>query len=246
MMGRVFAAVPAAGMGTRLGLGYSKSYAAIAGAPLLARTLRALLSCPDLDRLWVAVRSDELDLCRTQVLEKGGLADRVVLAAGGEERQDSVAALLRYLPSDRDLVLVHDGARPFPSPALVARVLAEAERTGAALAALPAGDTVKLSADGRTVQRTLERDGVWLAQTPQAFHRDLVVSAYKRAQKEGYRGTDDASLVEWSGREVSLVPGERENIKVTTPEDLLFAEWLVTRTKRASTGSAPLGGKWSE
>jgi 2-C-methyl-D-erythritol 4-phosphate cytidylyltransferase len=230
MRGRVFTAVPAAGMGSRLGLGYSKTYVSVAGMPLLARTLCALLACPAVDRAWVAVRSDELDLCRARVLERWDLSERVTLVAGGEERQDSVAALLRLIPPERDLVLVHDGARPFPSPALVARVLETASRTGAALAVLPAVDTVKLSSDGRTVQSTLAREGVWLAQTPQAFHRDLAVSAYKRAQKEGYRGTDDASLVEWNGHEVALVPGERDNLKVTTAEDLLLAEWVVERS----------------
>jgi 2-C-methyl-D-erythritol 4-phosphate cytidylyltransferase len=231
LAGRVFAAVPAAGMGTRMGLGYSKAYLAVEGVPLLARALHALLACPAIDRVWAAVRPDELDLCRSEVLKKWDLSSRVTLVAGGEERQDTVGELLRHAPPDRGLVLVHDGARPFPSRDLVLRVLTAAEGAGAAVAALPASDTVKLSGDGRTVARTVDRGTVWLAQTPQAFHRDIVAGAYRRAHKEGFRGTDDASLVEWAGHEVALVPGERGNIKVTTPEDLAFAGWMAGRKR---------------
>ncbi len=232
LRGRVFAAIPAAGAGRRMGLGYSKSYATLADVPLLARTLRALLACPQLDHLWVAVRPEELDLCRRQVLEPYLLAEAVTLVAGGEERQDSVERLLEALPPDRDLVLVHDGARPFVTPELVARVLLAADRNGAALAALPSTDTVKLTADGETVKETLEREGVWLAQTPQAFHRDLLIGAYRTARREGHRGTDDASLVEAAGGSVTLVRGERGNLKVTTPEDMEFAEWVLHGGKR--------------
>jgi len=227
--GRIFAAVPAAGLGSRMGLGYSKTYAALAGAPLLAWTLRALLASPAIDRVWAAVRPDEVDLCRREVLAKWDLSGQVELVAGGEERQDTVGELLKAAPRERDLVMVHDGARPFPSPGLVARVLSAAEREGAALAALPATDTVKLSEDGRTVARTVDRSGVWMAQTPQAFQRDILVGAYRRAQKEGFRGTDDASLVEWTGHPVALVMGERTNLKVTTPADLSIAEWIAAR-----------------
>ena len=228
MRGRVLTIVPAAGSAVRMGLGYSKAYLEIGGRPLLARTLESLLRCQHIDRVVTAVRPDEVDLCRREVVEKHGLGDRVEVIGGGAERNHTVWELLNRVPAERDLVLVHDGARPFPSEHLVSEVLSAAVQWGAALAAVKATDTVKVSEDqGETVSSTLDRDRVWLAQTPQAFHRDLIFAAHRRARKEDITVTDDATLVEMTGHPVRIVRGDTRNIKITTLEDLELARWIL-------------------
>jgi len=146
------------------------------------------------------------------------------VAAGGRNRQDSVRRGLGEVSPEAELVVVHDAARPFVTPHLIDSCIQAAEEHGAAIAALPASDTVKWSDDGRTESRTVPRDRLYLAQTPQAFRRSMLESAFERAEAEGFEGTDEASLVERMGRPVFLVAGSPENVKVTTPEDLALAE----------------------
>jgi 2-C-methyl-D-erythritol 4-phosphate cytidylyltransferase len=211
-----------------MGLGYSKAYVDLAGIPLLAWTLKALLASPFIDCVTVACRSEEADLCQREVIDKAGLGDHVSVIEGGEERQDTVWNLLNSAPPERDLVLIHDGARPLVRPSVIHGVLEAAAEWGAALAAVPITDTVKQSADdGETVNVTLDRSRLFGAQTPQAFHRDLILAAHRRARKEGWSVTDDASLVEQLGHEVRLVIGEVRNIKVTTLDDLELVRWII-------------------
>jgi len=228
MLGRVYTIVPAAGSAIRMGLGYSKAYVDVAGKPLLARTVESLLACPFIDRITVAVRPDEVALAMGEVIDKFNFEDRVELIAGGYERQQTVDRLLAAAPSERDLILVHDGARPLVSNNLIHEVLESAARWGAAIAAIPLSDTVKESTDGgETVSGTLDRTRLYRAQTPQAFHRDLLVSAHRRARKEIWEVTDDASLMEQMGHEVRIVPGEERNMKITTLDDLELVRWIV-------------------
>jgi len=211
-----------------MGLGYSKAYLDISGRPLLARTLGALLGNDHLDRITAAVRPDETDLCRREIVEKYGLEGQVEVIGGGEERQHTVWELLAGIPVDRDIVLIHDGARPFVTPRLINEVLTAAVQWGAAVAALPATDTVKLSKDmGETLSSTLPRENVYLIQTPQAFHRDVLTAAHRRARKENYQSTDDSSLVEWNRHPVRIIPGDPGNIKITTLDDLEHARWIL-------------------
>jgi len=212
-----------------MGLGYSKAYLDLSGLPLLTRTLRALLQNDHLDTITAAVRPDEVDLCRREIVEKYGLDDQVFIMGGGEERQQTVWEMLSVIPADRDIVLIHDGARPFVTPHLVSEVLSAAVQWGAAVAALPATDTVKLSQDdGETVSSTLPRENVYLVQTPQAFHRDVLIAAHRRARKESYQSTDDSSLIEWNRHPVRIVPGDPGNIKITALEDLEHARWILS------------------
>lgn len=228
MLGRVFTAVPAAGSGIRMGLGYSKAYVDIDGIPLLGRTLSALLASPFIDRLTAAVRSDEVDLCEREVVARTGLLDKVSIVKGGEKRQITVWNLLKSVPPDRDLILIHDGARPLVSPSLIHDVLEAAAEWGAAVSAVPLVDTVKESLDGGdTVNSTIDRTRLFRTQTPQVFHRDLIITAHRRARKEGWTVTDDASLVEQLGHEVRLVKGDVRNIKVTTLDDLELVRWIL-------------------
>ena len=230
MRGRVYTIVPAAGSAVRMGLGYSKAYLDVSGVPLLARTLRSLLKSRHIDSVTVAVRPDEVDLCMREVVRKYSLQDDVSVIGGGEERRHTVWELLMKIPADRDIVLIHDGGRPFVSERLIGDVLAAAAEWGAAIAAMPATDTVKISDDGgETAAGTIGREKVFLAQTPQAFHRDLILPAHKRAIKGSISATDDSSLIEETGHETRLVEGDPGNIKITTLNDLDLARWIIQK-----------------
>jgi 2-C-methyl-D-erythritol 4-phosphate cytidylyltransferase len=155
------------------------------------------------------------------------------LVVGGTERQDSVFNGLQALPSDCDWVFIHDGVRPFASQALLRNTLEAAHKTGAAIAALPASDTIK-RVHAAQVLETLPRDEIWLVQTPQVFRREIIFEAYLEARRQGWAGTDDASFVERLGLPVAVVPGERSNIKVTTREDLAWGNWFMAQVPVAS------------
>jgi 2-C-methyl-D-erythritol 4-phosphate cytidylyltransferase len=228
MLGRVYTIVPAAGSAIRMGLGYSKAYVDVAGKPLIARTMESLLASPFIDRLTVAVRPDEVALAGGEIVEKLGLSDRVKVIAGGEKRQQTVDKLLAAAPPERDLVLIHDGARPLVSINLIHEVLEAAAKWGAAIAAIPITDTIKESTDGgETVSGTVNRTGLFRAQTPQVFHKDIIVAAHRRALKERWEVTDDASLIEQMGHEIRIVTGEERNLKVTTLDDLELVRWII-------------------
>jgi len=228
MLGRVFTAIPAAGSAFRMGLGYSKAYVDVAGKPLLVRTIESLLQSPFIDRLTVAVRPDEVALANGEIVDKLDLSENVQIIGGGEERQQTVEKLLDCAPADRDIVLIHDGARPLVSVKLIHEVLEAAAEWGAAIAAIPVVDTIKESKDGgETVSSTVDRARLYRAQTPQAFHRDIILSAHRRARKEEWDVTDDASLLEQMGHDVRIVAGEERNIKITTLDDLELLRWII-------------------
>ena len=228
MLGRVYTAVPAAGSAFRMGLGYSKAYVDVAGKPLLAWTIESLLKSLFIDCLTVAVRPDEIALASSEIVAKLGIAGKVEIIGGGEERQQTIDQLLANAPPERDLVLIHDGARPLVSAKLIHEVLETAAKWGAAIAAIPVTDTIKESTNGgETVSGTVDRARLYRAQTPQAFHRDLIVSAHRRARKERWKVTDDASLLEQMGHEVRMVEGEERNIKITTLDDLELVRWII-------------------
>jgi 2-C-methyl-D-erythritol 4-phosphate cytidylyltransferase len=211
-----------------MGLGYSKAYVDVEGKPLLARTVAALLASPFIDKLTVAVRPDEIALASGEIVGKLNLQDRVEIIGGGEERQQTVEKLLAAAPPERDLVLIHDAARPMISENLIREVLEAAAEWGAAIPAIPIADTIKESIDGgETVSGTVDRARLYRAQTPQAFHRDLIVSAHRRARKEKWEVTDDASIMEQMGHEVRIVAGEERNIKITTLDDLELVRWII-------------------
>lgn len=162
----------------------------------------------------------------------------VKIIAGGAERQDSVFNAIRNLPAECEWVLIHDGVRPFASPELFRSVWEAARETGAAIAASPATDTVKRVRDG-AVTETLPRDEIRLVQTPQVFRKDILIEAYRKAIHEGWSGTDDAFFVERIGVPIVVVNGERTNVKVTTPEDLEWAEWHLEKLAAARRQAAP-------
>ena len=224
----VHALIPAAGTGRRMGADGNKQYLELGDRPILAHTLARLAALACIDALHVIVPDAERPFCRDQVVARYGLTKVRSIIAGGTERQDSVRNGLAACGAvDGDLVLIHDGVRPFFPTAQIAPLLAAAAADGAALLAIPAQDTIKEVADGHVV-RTLERNRLWQVQTPQAFRCAVIREAHQRALDAGYAGTDDAALVEWCGWPVAVIPGSSFNLKLTTPGDLALAQALLS------------------
>jgi len=222
---KVIALVPAAGMGKRMGADINKQYLLLAGKPIVAHTIQVLEDAPFIDDIYVIVPEAEIPYCREHVVERHSLSKVRRIVAGGAERQHSVLNGLRALAgaSDKDVVLIHDGVRPFISPAILRKSVETARIRDGALVAVPVKDTVKVVIEG-IVRETPPRETLWLAQTPQAFTYSVIMAAHEIAEAERYLGTDDASLVEWMGKEVHIVMGDYRNIKITTPEDMVLAE----------------------
>lgn len=232
----VTAIVPAAGGGTRIAGALPKQYLPLAGIPLLTRTLQALRASPRVDRLILVVPPGHEVRCRVEILEPFGLAVDAMVP-GGEDRQASVYAGLQRASLDTDLILVHDGARPFINPAVIQAVVAAAAEAGAAVAAIPVTDTIKVAGPDGWLVETPDRGRLWAAQTPQVFRTALLREAHARALRDGFRSTDDSALVERLGHPVRLVPGSPENLKITTSADLALADQIL-RARDAEAGRA--------
>ena len=216
-MDKVGAIIVAAGSGRRMG-GVDKVFAPLGGKPVLARVIDTFEGCGSVAQIIVVVSRKNLRRCRQLVAERG--CSKVTdVCPGGRRRQDSVAAGLGRL-SHCDWVVIHDGARPLLTVDLIERGLEAARETGAAAAAVPVKDTIKLAGDDRIVHQTPPRQNIWAVQTPQVFRIDIITEAYCRANGDV---TDDASLVEQLGYRVKLYMGSYDNIKITTGPDLLIA-----------------------
>jgi 2-C-methyl-D-erythritol 4-phosphate cytidylyltransferase len=234
---KVIVIIPAAGLGTRMApagkkTASSKQFFDISGAPILIHTLRVFARNRQVSEIVVALRKSEMEQVRTR-LEKEKLAEKVTLVEGGEHRQQSVGnALDRIAAAADDVVLVHDAVRPFVDDAIISAVIGEVEKHGAAIAGLPAVDTIKQverAADGALITSTIPRERVVQAQTPQGFRYELIQRAFASATADGFMGTDEASLVERLGESVWVVMGSPRNIKITTPADLELAEFLMSK-----------------
>jgi len=223
----ISAIVVAAGRGTRIGGGTPKAFVALGGTPMVVYGLRTLARLPNLASLILVVPAADRERAQEILEQYGPWPVAIRITPGGAERQDSVAAGLALVDGRAELVLVHDAARPFISLTTATACVAAAAAHGAAIVALPAHDTVKVAEDHR-ITHTLDRQRIWLAQTPQVFRTELLREAYAKAQHDRVAATDDAALVEHLGHTVHIVPGESTNRKITTPEDLRWAEWHLT------------------
>src|ERR1700739_4443189 len=239
---KVVAIIPAAGLGTRMafapgGKGQkpaaSKQFAELNGTPILVHTLRNFAASSQVAEILVALRKTEIGGFRER-LEKESQAlsqKKIQLVEGGDHRQQSVAnalAAIKALPGD--VVLVHDAVRPFVTQAIIEDVVRAVEKHGAAIAALPAVDTIKQvdrTAEGAVVTATVPRERVVMAQTPQGFRYELIKKAFDEGAADGFVRTDESSLVERSGPEVAVVMGSPRNIKITTPADMELAEFYL-------------------
>lgn len=205
-----------------------KQFLSLGGQPLILHSLRVLQASSAIHEIILAVPQNEMDYCLKEIVAKHHFTKVTKVVPGGAERQDSVRHALEAVHDDVDVVLVHDAVRPFLTKRMIEEVVSKACAKGAAIIALPMKDTVKQVTPDHVIERTVDRTGLWLAQTPQAFRRDWLLSAHRKAHGEGVRATDDAYLMEWCGYPVSVVEGSGENIKVTRPEDMAIGEAILS------------------
>lgn len=221
---KIVALIAAAGKGKRMNTRISKPFIPIFGKPILAYTIEKFEKCKLIDKIYLTVNSEEKELCSRNVIIKYNFSKVQELVDGGETRQDSVYNGLKALDKDTDIVVIHDGARPLIEETLIRDSIEKAQKYGAAIAAIPIKDTVKKSENNFFINKTLNREEIWRAQTPQTFKYALILPAYHRAYKDKYLATDDAAILERYGHKVKLMIGSEENIKITTPFDIIVAE----------------------
>jgi 2-C-methyl-D-erythritol 4-phosphate cytidylyltransferase len=218
----------------RMGADRPKQFLPLGRRPVLFHTLRAFANAAAIDEIVLVVPEVEFDYCRLQVIEPLNAPGPIRLVAGGSRRQDSVYNGLSAIATEADpddLVAIHDGVRPFVDAALIDRCLNGAAAHGACVAAVPVADTIKQveAPDGDAppvIAATVARQGLWLAQTPQAFRFGLIFNAHRRIRHTGADVTDDAAVAEAAGAAVTVIEGNRLNFKITTPEDLTLAAAL--------------------
>jgi 2-C-methyl-D-erythritol 4-phosphate cytidylyltransferase len=242
---KVVVIIPAAGLGTRMAPVSgakdakakkgppSKQFTELRGTPILIHTLRKFAAVDAVSEIWIALRENEVAGFRERLAEeaKDLLNKKVELVVGGEHRQQSVGSALNAIKADDDdIVLVHDAVRPLVTAEIIHEVIEAAQKYGAAIAGLPAIDTVKQverTAEGAVVKATIPRAGVVMAQTPQGFRYGVIKKVFDEAAADGFVGTDEASLAERAGHEVAVVMGSAKNIKITTPGDMELAEFYL-------------------
>jgi 2-C-methyl-D-erythritol 4-phosphate cytidylyltransferase len=225
---QVSAIIVGAGSGSRLGSSLPKAFVALGGRTILSYSLRTLAKVPSITELVLTVPAGMEKAARDEITA-AGLEIPVKITAGGTERQDSVRIALALTSAESEMAVVHDAARPFASPELFERCLERAEQMGAAIAAIPVADTLKrVEKEGR-IGATIERAGLWQAQTPQVFERRLLIEAHERARDNQTVATDDADLVQRDGHRVDVIEGSAANLKITTADDLKLAEALAAR-----------------
>jgi len=251
----VTAIIAAGGRGHRLGNAEPKQLLSIGGRPILERSIAAFASHPSIDAIVVALPQELADeppayLRSAQASARQGIGKPMSIVAGGVRRQDSVTNAFAAVDRHSDVIVIHDAARPFASADLIARTVAAAAESGAAVAAVQSRDTVKRATEGssvvsgfsRTVIETLARETIYLAQTPQAFRRDILRRALEIGARDGVDATDEAALVELAGLPVRLVDGDASNIKITTPEDMALGEAIAARDNPQSASRRPQVG----
>ncbi|MFH1784510.1 MAG: 2-C-methyl-D-erythritol 4-phosphate cytidylyltransferase [bacterium] len=228
----VSAIIVAAGKGRRMNSSKPKQFLRIGNKPILAHTIDVFETSPVVSEIILVVGSPMLDYARRSIVAKNGFKKVKDIVAGGKLRQDSVYNGLKNISRDCSIVLIHDGVRPFITHAMIRNVVGGAKRHKACIFALPVKETVKKVTRGGIVRQTLNRDELVLVQTPQAFRYDVIMKAYEKATRKKICATDDAMIAEKAGVKVKVLPGRRENIKITTPDDLIFASCILPGGKR--------------
>lgn len=226
---RLSAIIAAGGIGERMGAGGSKQLMALAGRPVLWRTIAIFQPLEAVEEIIIAIDPDDLERCRSDVVEAGGFDKVSSIVVGGDSRARSVSNALTQVDPEADTVLVHDGARPlFPGELLdTGLALLRSGDVDGVVYGIPVTDTIKQAGAGDVIAATPDRSSLWAAQTPQIFTRRILEDAYSQAPETVSAATDDSGLVESVGGRVRMVPGTRENIKLTTPFDLLVAEAVI-------------------
>jgi 2-C-methyl-D-erythritol 4-phosphate cytidylyltransferase/2-C-methyl-D-erythritol 4-phosphate cytidylyltransferase/2-C-methyl-D-erythritol 2,4-cyclodiphosphate synthase len=231
---RTTAIVLAAGEGRRIGGNTSKIFLPLAGRALLLRTLDRVFAARAIDNVVVVVAAHEIGRCESLLRSDAAFRGLPWLVQdGGATRRQSAKRGLEKIAAGTDLVMIHDGARPFVSAGLIDRCVDVAAEKSAVVVGLPARDTIKFVSQDRWIQSTPERSLLWEVQTPQVFKRELILEAHARADEDGLEVTDDALLVERLGKPVFIIEGERTNLKITVPEDIWVAEALIREQRVA-------------
>jgi 2-C-methyl-D-erythritol 4-phosphate cytidylyltransferase len=244
---KVTVIIPAAGLGTRMapvpsakdaatGKAHpSKQFTELGGTPILIHTLRKFAAVDAVSEIWIALRENEIEFFRSRLSQEGRDASKkkIELVVGGEHRQQSVEHALNAITADsEDIVLVHDAVRPFVTADIIREVIEAAQKYGAAIAGLPAVDTVKQverTAEGALIKATIPRAAIVLAQTPQGFRYSIIKKVFDEAAADGFLATDEAALAERAGHAVAVVMGSPRNIKITTPADMELAEFYLRK-----------------
>lgn len=218
------AIIVAAGTGSRMKVSVNKQYLMLSGKPVLARTIEAFEKSEFISEIIVVINREDHKQFEDCILIPFKFLKITSVVDGGTDRQGSVYNGLKKVPSDTEIVCVHDGARPFVTQDNIKESVMAARKLGAACTGVPVKDTIKQADECGIVEKTLDRRLLWAIQTPQAFKREVLINAHEKAILDGFRGTDDCVLVERLGLSVQMVMGSYSNIKITTPEDLVFAE----------------------
>lgn len=216
--------IPAAGQGKRMGTKINKLFLEINGETIIRQTVAVFQEIDSCEQIFIAAHPDEVDLMEEHLKDFSKVAG---IIPGGQERQHSINEVLKVL-IDTEVVMVHDGARPFITQEKIDQLYQDALTKDAVILAVQAKDTIKQVING-VVEHTYDRSTMWQVQTPQAFKRDIILKAYEQAEAQNYLGTDDASLVERAGYKVHISNGDYDNIKITTHEDLIIAHSILEK-----------------
>ena len=230
----VSAVIAAAGQGKRMNLPVNKQYLLLGGKPVLAHTLETFQRCLLIDEIIVVVQAEERSYCMENIVQRYAFDKVAAVIAGGAERQESVYKGLKAVDERCNIIVVHDGARPFATIQDIENSIRQAAVHGAVGIGIPVKDTIKVVDEQKRIVDTPPRSNLWAIQTPQAFSCSLLLEAHEKARKEGFTGTDDTVLVERLGYPVRICMGGDENIKITTKEDLVFGE-AILRNRQLKT-----------
>jgi len=218
--------ITAAGKGLRMKNKIPKQYLKIKKIPILSRTIKIFELIKGIKEIIIVVPKGDIGFCKAEILSYVNKKNILKIVEGGEDRQHSVYNGLKKVKYKNGITLIHDGVRPFALPKDIKKCIKKAKEFGAAILAVPVSDTLKKIREDNLIDKTIKRDMIWLAQTPQAFRYSLILSAYEKAYEKSFSDTDDSSKLERLGIKVSIVRGSRLNIKITSPEDIKLGEFL--------------------
>ena len=221
--------IVAAGSGKRMNMGINKQFIKLNKKEIIAHTIEAFYKNKNIDEIIVCIKKEEEELFKKEIIDKNKFKN-IKIAYGGKERQDSIYNGLRKLSNKCNIVLIHDGARPFVDDRIINESISTAMEKKAVVVGTPVKDTIKIVNDGN-IEGTPSRATLWSAQTPQTFEYDLIIRAYDEAYKNNYYGTDDSMLVENIGQKVTMIMGSYDNIKITSPEDIGIGEQILNSKK---------------
>ena len=228
---RTIAIILAGGTGKRMGTSTNKQFLLLDNKPIIVHTLQVFEDCRQVDGIYLVVNHKDLPLIQEEILEPYKFSKVVKLVIGGKLRQDSVKNGLEAIERPCDIVVIHDGARPFISPSFVEKSIFLMEMFDAIIPALPVKDTIKVVSKEGFVTKTLERDSLWQVQTPQTFKYETILKAYRDGIAKKLYGYDDAAFIEYMGKRVKVIEGSPYNIKITTPEDIHIARGMLSQLK---------------